>query len=178
MSRLTKLITIPGARDPDTPGQRDNGKTFLLTEMPARQAEAWADRAFLALAASAFDIPKDIDVRGGMASIYQLALLVGHMRFPELRPLMDELMSCIKIVPEPRNPMSARALIDVGDVNDDIEDATTRIFLRNEVISLHINFSLAARIFNLIGAASTITELSLETPQTSPKRSRRLSRAA
>lgn len=178
MSRLTKLITIPGVRDPDTPGMRDNGKTFLLTEMPARQAEAWADRAFLALASSAFDIPRDIDPKGGMASIYQLALLVGHMRFPELRPLMDELMACVKIVPDPKNPLSARALIDVGDVNDDIEDAATRIFLRNEVISLHTNFSLAAKIFGLIGAASTITELNLETPSTSPKRSRRLSKAA
>jgi hypothetical protein len=39
------------------PPDRDKGKRFKITEMPAMKAEKWAARFFLALAKSGIDIP-------------------------------------------------------------------------------------------------------------------------
>ena len=36
---------------------RDNGKVFVLTEMPASRAESWAMRALLALMANGVEVP-------------------------------------------------------------------------------------------------------------------------
>ena len=36
---------------------RDLGKTFVITEMPASRAEAWATRALLALMAGGVELP-------------------------------------------------------------------------------------------------------------------------
>lgn len=166
--RKTKDVVIPGERG-EEPGQRDNGKRFRLTEMAAKPAEKWANKVFLAIARSGLDIPDNLGISGaGMAGIYQLAQLVGHLRFPELEPLMDELMGCIQFVGDANFP---RALIDDGGVNDDIEEVATRHFLRKEVIDLHVNFSMAARIFNLIAVASTMSEF--ETPESAPTSRRR-----
>src|SRR5690242_21778037 len=39
---------------------RDKGKTYLLTEMSASQAEMWAARAFLAMANNGIEIPAQL----------------------------------------------------------------------------------------------------------------------
>ena len=54
--RRTEKLTIPGVRS-EEPGERDNGKTFILTEMNAYQRQDWALRALLALAASGAQLP-------------------------------------------------------------------------------------------------------------------------
>ena len=53
MPRRTKTYVIADEN-------RDKGKMFLLTEMPALQAEKWAIRAFLALAKAGLVIPDDV----------------------------------------------------------------------------------------------------------------------
>ncbi len=165
MARKTKTITIPGAPS-DIPGQRDNGKTFLLTEMPARQAEAWADRAFLALAHSRADLPPEAE-RSGMAGLVGIVHLFSSVQFPEILPLMDELMSRVLLVWDPQKKLT-RALLDNGDEGDDIEEVATRQMLRREVMDLHVNFLLGARMLDLIARASELTELpDTETIQTS-----------
>ena len=50
--RKTKLITIES-------DNRDNGKSYLITEMSASQVEKWAAKAFFALAKSGFEIPDE-----------------------------------------------------------------------------------------------------------------------
>src|ERR1700676_584117 len=125
--RKTKTVTI-------TADGRDHGKTFLLTEMSARQAEAWADRAFLALAHSSLDLPPCFENSGiaGIAQIMDLlddtqlptpdslvcelvdsvrlasvatsARLVAHVQFPELSPLMNELLGCVQVVADVNKP--------------------------------------------------------------------------
>ena len=52
MARKTKRVTI-------TAEGRDKGKTFLITELPADQAERWAIRALLALIQSGAVISED-----------------------------------------------------------------------------------------------------------------------
>lgn len=170
--RKTKTVTIA----PE--GGRDAGKTFIITEMPARQAEKWADRAFLALANSSVNFPAGIE-RGGMSSIAQIAYLMGGLKFPELDPLMDELLRCARIIPDTGNPGFTRDLLDAGAEGDDIEEVRTRQFLRKEILDLHANFSLAAVVLTLIAAASEMKTFPVsENTQTSPKRSGRSSRAA
>lgn len=169
--RKTKEVVV-GAE-----GGRDAGKKFLLTEMPARQAEQWADRAFLALAHSSVNFPAGIE-RAGMAGIAQIAHLLGGLQFPELAPLMDELLRCAKFVPDPTKSF-VRDLLDNGAEGDDLEEVSTRQLLRREIVELHTNFSLAAVVLNLIAAASEMrTFPTIETTPTSRRRSARSSRAA
>lgn len=171
--RKTKIITIPGVQL-DEPGHRDNGKVFILTEMASRPAEKWADRAFLALAHSDLDIPP-LNKWQKMAWIEQVQRAVGHIKFPEIEPLMDEIMRCVQ---RDEGNGFTRALIDNGGEGDDIEEVATRHFLRSEVIGLHANFSLPAAMLTWIAAGSTmtaITETSTTTP-ISPKPSAQSSR--
>ena len=169
--RKTKVVTIEAEG-------RDRGKSFLLTEMASRPAEKWADRAFLALAHSGVDVPAGVE-NSGMAGIAMLAHLVGHLKFPEIEPLMDEILGCVRFLPDPKRPDFTRDLVDDGSVGDDIEEVSTRQLLRSEVLGLHVNFSLAAAILNLIAVASTMTSLPVSgTTRTSRRRSARSSRVA
>jgi len=108
---------------------RDNGKVFVLTEMPAARSEKWAMRALLALQRAGVEIPDDA-VQNGMDAL-------GKLNFHEVEYLLDEMFDCIQIKPDPK--LSAvRDLID-----DDIEEVKTRILLRKEVLELHLGFTLA-----------------------------------
>lgn len=134
MARKTTTVTIARAG-------RDAGKVFLLTEMPATQAEKWAARAFLALAKSGVEIPDDIATAGlaGIAAVGVKAFT--GVSFEAAEPLMDEMFGCVKIIPDPSKPMVVRALIE-----DDTEEVATRLQLRQEVLALHVDFSqLVAR---------------------------------
>lgn len=175
---------------------RDNGKSFFIKEMASRPAEKWAARAFLALAHSQVDLPPGIGrdlagARGSMADIYRMSRLVGHLNFPELEPLLDELMGCVRFVVDESLATSTagaagtRPIHDAGDDNDDIQEVATRHMLRAEVVDLHVGFFLPAMILNLIAAGSTLTEISMSTsPSTRTSRpgsrssSRRGDRAA
>ena len=140
---------------------RDKGKCFQLTEMSAANAEDWAARVFLALGHAAIDVPPDL-MTSGMAGIYQMAHLVGRIQFPELKPLMDELMSCVQIVDDPKKPFP-RTVDD-----QDIEEVSTRQYLRREVVDLHTNFFLGAVVLNLIAVASEMDTLNFSDTLTSP----------
>src|ERR1700722_5618825 len=95
--RKVKIVTITA------PG-RDAGKKFFIKEMPAKPGEKWANRCFLALAASRTDLPAGLrSATGsgrGMRDGAAVARMVGHISFPELEPLMDELMLCIRFLPD------------------------------------------------------------------------------
>ena len=154
---------------PDT--NRDYGKTFHLREMGATKAEKWAMRALLAVARSGIDLPEGI-AQGGMQSIAILGIqAIMKINFYDAEPLLDEMMECVRIKPDPKNPAIIRDLIE-----DDIEEIATRIKLREEVIKLHVGF------FG-IGIQSTQTSdekqsQDLSTTPISQKASVRFSRAA
>ena len=132
MARKIATITI------DAEG-RDFGKVFKLTEMPASQGEKWAAKAFFALAKSGVEIPEDI-ANAGLAGIAVLGLkAIGGMSFIDAEPLLDEMFECVTYVPDPARPQVIRALIE-----DDIEEIATRLTLRKELFSLHVNFSTPA----------------------------------
>lgn len=145
MARNTKIFQI-------TDAGRDQGKTFVLTEMPAMQAERWALRAMQALLRSNVDLPDNI-ADTGMAGIAKLGLkALGHVDEETFFALMDEMMGCVAYMPDPMKPNIVRPATFDGD----IEEVTTRLQLRAEVFQLHVGFLMA-------GAPSTATASSAVT---------------
>lgn len=159
MARKTKDVTI-------TLDNRDNGKVFRLTEMPAVQAEKWAARALLAMSRSGVEIPEEAMTAGAATLLAAGLRSFTSMAFEDAETLLDEMFACIQSVHGP----VARALIE-----DDIEEVTTRLFLRGEVIEIHTGFSVTASLSKL-GAAAKEANGSSDTP-TSPKPSDRSSAA-
>ena len=128
MARATANYTV-------TDEGRDNGKVFVITEMPASKAESWAMRALLALMAGGVEVPPGFD-RMGMAAMAEMGIkaLVG-LKWEVAEPLLAEMWSCVQIMPDPTKPHVIRNLIE-----EDIEEITTRIKLRAEVWKLHTGF--------------------------------------
>ncbi|WP_342111641.1 hypothetical protein [Methylobacterium sp. SI9] len=137
MARRTKRITVPS----DDPNNRDAGKTFLLTEMDAEQAEDWGIRALLALTAAGAEIPDDFE-GAGMAGIAAMGVqALQGLKYDDVKPLWQQMFECVQICPDPRNLQLARALVP-----DDIEEISTRLMLRKEIVELHVNFSRLASL--------------------------------
>lgn len=134
-----KTITV----DIDNADSRDHGKRYLITEMPATQGEKWGARALNALLASGINIPAAVASQGmrGLA-MAGLAALDGFSGVPWdlFEPLMDEMMKCVQIIPDPNRPAVIRPLIE-----SDIEEIGTRLLIRNAWLELHIGFSFAAK---------------------------------
>lgn len=130
MARKSATITI------DLPG-RDIGKVFLLTEMSAMKAEKWAARALLVLARSNMQIPEGI-TSAGMAGIAVIGIhALAGVEFAQAEPLLDEMLQCVEFIPDAARPMVKRHLME-----DDIEEVRTYVRLREEVLSLHVGFSI------------------------------------
>jgi hypothetical protein len=116
---------------------RDKGKVFILTEMPSAKSEKWGMRAILALQKLGIQLP-DVEPGAGMAGIAAHgAQALNSLPFEELEPLMDEMMTCVKIKPDPSKPGIIRALIE-----EDIEEIVTRLTLRVQIMELHLGFSI------------------------------------
>lgn len=128
MARQTTLFTVEE-------DNRDAGKTFLITEMAAAQAESWAMRALLALMAGDVDLPR-IDPALGMVGMAEVGIkALAKLNWEVAEPLLDEMWTCIEFVPDAKKPHVKRPLID-----SDIEEVKTRLRLRLEVLKLHLDF--------------------------------------
>jgi len=128
MARKTANVTIED-------DGRDRGKVFVLTELPASRAEAWAYRALLALIAGGVEVPDGFEKMGmaGMAEIGIRAL--SSLKWDVAEPLLAEMWECVRIMPDASKPQLIRNLIE-----EDIEEISTRIKLRAEVWALHADF--------------------------------------
>lgn len=135
--RRTKTVVI---ETPDA-NNRDRGKTFLVTEMPAAQGEEWAFRALCAMAKSGVVLPDDYKELG-MAAIASLGFqALSGINFGDAKPLLDEIMDCVKFIGDPTRPdATTRPLIP-----DDTEEITTRLKLRLEAFQLHTDFFAVAK---------------------------------
>ena len=130
---------------------RDKGKAFLISEMPAFQAEKWAMRAFLALKGSESQIPLEVKNLGmvGVAIIGINVFLRASVNFEELSPLLDEMFTCVKALPNQQDLNSARPVIE-----GEILDVPTLGWLRSQVLELHTGFSISESIAQLISEIS------------------------
>lgn len=146
----TEVVQVPAWE-----GSRDRGKLFKLTEMPAAKAEKWAYRLMLAYSRGGGEIPQNIAGQGmvGVAIVGINTFLRGNILFSDIEPLLDEMFECITFVYDAARQDLARALLE-----DDIADAQTRMWLRSEVIRLHVNFSIAEALWRLLSAIMTLED--------------------
>lgn len=152
--RKTLLVTIVAEG-------RDQGKTFMLTEMPVRQSERWAFRALFVLA-KYMNLPEHI-MSAGMAGVAQLSpSAMLSVPFEQVEPLLDEMMACVKIIRDTRHPEMTFQLTD-----DDVEEIATLLFLRSKVWELHTGFSWADSLLKWM-SARTQPQADLSDTPTSP----------
>lgn len=149
---LTYTVTTPG---------RDLGKAFRLTEMSALQAEKWAMRAFLALAAAGAELPPGIEEQGFVGLVTVGLSSFKGVNYYDAEPLLDEMLACVQVIPEPSNPAILRPM----NGQDDVEEVATLLELRREVLRLHVDFSKVAAL--LTSRAATTSPAS-PTTSTSP----------
>lgn len=115
---------------------RDKGTCFLITEMPVFQADNWAMKVIFALMNGGSDFVH-LDPQQGMAGVASIAFEALGKIPPEVGiPLMNELLDCVKIIPEGGEPRPIN--LEFGDVRD----FTTLFLLRKEVFVLHTDFLL------------------------------------
>ena len=141
---------------------RDKGKQFVLTEMDADRAEKWGVRAMIALANAGVDMPIGAASQG-MAGVARL-LVTGiralpGLRFAEVEPLMDEMWGCIQVIRDPAHPN-----LILPFLQSDTEEISTRLFLRMELLELHVGFSLSAVLQSL---GQPTTDQTSPSPRTS-----------
>lgn len=113
---------------------RDHGKTFVITEMNAFQAEWWAIKLTLALGKAGMELP-DSGVQG-MAAIAAAGFSVLLKLDPkDAKPLHDEMLECAKYEHQPGHP-----LLNIRDAGI-VEDPRTILTLLKSVFKLHMDFS-------------------------------------
>lgn len=162
MGRKTKTVVASYGRDAN--------KNYLITEMSAAQAEKWGMRALLLFQGSGETIPMEVRGLGmvGVAIIGFNAFMRANIDPDKLEPLLDEMMTCVRIV---RDPSAAdrttgqpvpHALIS----DNDIEEIQTRLWLRSEVVALHTGFSPEDVLSTLISLIRT--QVPSSTTSTSP----------
>lgn len=144
MARKTKTVVIESGRD--------NGKSFLVTEMPVTKADKWANTALLAMMRGGVDVggvdfdligntlmPSDapkIDVSGGMLELARISIAgLGNVTETVGQSLLDQLIEdCVQVVP---TGGAARPMLSI---DAEIEDLKTLWTLRKEAFILHIDF--------------------------------------
>jgi hypothetical protein len=144
MPRKTLTYTVTAAG-------RDQGKAFLITEMPASQSEEWATRALFTAMNCGVEVPDEL-LSSGLAGLAALGIKsLAKVPFDMAKPLFDQMMGCVQIIPDRANPEFVRPLIE-----DDIEEIGTRLMLRKAILSLHMDFFRgAAPLTQAPDAAST-----------------------
>jgi hypothetical protein len=140
---------------------RDKGKRFLLTEMPAAHFERWVFQVVAKLAREGMNVPAGIRDMGAAAITYLPFSWVDDAA------LVDQLLTCVQAWPE-GSPIARTR------VTSDTEEWTTLTQLRMEVIALHVNFSLAAALWKHLPALAVALQIPADTspaptsPGTSP----------
>lgn len=153
-ARKTAFVTI----DADN---RDRGKRFLLTEMPATQAERWFRKLVAYLAQRGITVPGEMI---GMAAMATPGFISPLQMFSWLddEPLIAELMSTVQAWP-PGAPI-ARGLVE-----NDTEEVLTLLQLKMEVLALHVGFSLAVVLWTVM--PQWAAAMNLPKPPTPPEAS-------
>lgn len=128
MARKDTFVTI--AED-----GRDKGKVFKIIEAPAIQTDKWITRAQLALNRDGVKIPDQIMNLGLIGMIVGGIHKLAGVRWEDLEPLLDEMMSCVWYVPTPSRPDVIRK-----PLVEEIEEISTYAILRKEVFQLHVGF--------------------------------------
>lgn len=113
---------------------RDEGKQFLLTEMPVYKAEKWAARALLVVSRG-LGKEADADTAQGFAGLSKMNWAeLASVRWEDAEPLMDEMMACVKV------KLPSGGARQLYPDSDDIEEVSTLFKLRKAILKLHFGF--------------------------------------
>lgn len=137
MARHTVEVTIEAKG-------RDQGKTFVITEMPATVGEKWAMQlAYLLSQAGSLAIPEGALPSVGMEAIAPVvseATIDPRIVLSLGRALADESLAgwwdCVQYRPAPNLPTQPLR----KDEGCQIEEIATITFLRMEVVKMHTDF--------------------------------------
>jgi hypothetical protein len=102
MARRSKRFTITDGT-PET--NRDHGKTFVLSELPADQAERWAIRCLLAFANAGRANPRGAQLMSGLEGMKDVttSLMVqgvrslAYLQYSDAKPLLAEMLACVDV---------------------------------------------------------------------------------
>lgn len=158
----TKIVTVQFEG-------RDKGAQYLLTEMVASQGEKWAMKALLAmLHNTVIDLPEGWQQAPMMVVAgIGIAKLLAGIPFSTMDELGNELMGCITPQALPNMQGNIEQLsIRRSLVEADIQEISTRAWLKSEVFELHTGFSVADVISRSI---TSMKEQIYNLTQTSPE---------
>lgn len=162
--RETKLVRVPHF---EICRNRDEGKQYLITEWAAARADNWIQRLTHALLKNGDPIPLDLAGRGweviGIVGLN--TFLRGRGDSSEVIRLTDELLECVQIVRDPKHPETASSILHD---TDDIEEIATRYWLRDQVVSVHANFSVLDNLWRLLSSITTKSPDSKNTSTSPP----------
>lgn len=130
MARNTKEIFIESGRDA--------GKKFVITEKSALESEKFFVKLLLSVGKNT-NLGEVIANQGSLTALANkeaiLEILLS-LDFDVAQELMDDMMTCIQFKYVTKGIPETRPL-----VKEDIQDISTLMKLREEVINLHINFT-------------------------------------
>lgn len=125
MARKVQSFTVEKAN-------RDQGKTFIITEMSAEDAHEWAVKAIFGIMNAGVDMSDDL-VQMGMGGIAMMGLKsLTKLPHSVARPLLDQMRECVQIKQELAIG-GARKLMP-----GDFEEAITIFELEKIAITMHI----------------------------------------
>lgn len=133
--RRVEEVRIEG--DPAT--NRDAGKLFIVTEMPAVQAERWASRLIVLLSEAGADVPEGWEP--GSQSLAELLKLGAPFIKVLQDPSLEEWWGCVKYQHRPNQMPQAIVFND----RCQIEEVSTVGALRMKVLELHTGFFSAVK---------------------------------
>lgn len=137
------------------PQGRDHGKVFIVTEMPAVQAERWATQALSLIVAAGQTMPRGAE-GAGMAGLAAAPLA----SLPVVKALQDSSLDawwdCVRYQHDPRHPLQE---IFRGEACQ-IEEIATVTFLRVKVLEMHTGFFSDAAPSTSAAAHSGTTQVS------------------
>ena len=160
--RRKKTVVIPGERS-DTPGERDNGKTFILTEMSAVAADAWLTQYGYLTMRVIEEFPA-VEENSPAAKVLQVRVL----KDPSLIAWRD----CVRYQHAPNHPPQA---INWNSEACQIEEVSTINLLLAEVYELHTGFFTPESESTSDSPSTTTASVVSSSTQTSRRPSVRLS---
>jgi hypothetical protein len=160
--RKTKVVVVPF-------DGRDFHKQFIITEMPASQAERWGMRAILGmLTHTQVELPEGWEAAPMLLAASMGMKVLASVPFETSELLAQELMTCIQVkaLPESEESTVVRDLVMPRALfESDIEEIATRAWLKAEVFELHTGFSVADTLSKLVSAISVMMSWITSTSQ-------------
>ncbi|MFT9442321.1 MAG: hypothetical protein ABF593_11240 [Acetobacter papayae] len=113
----------------------DHNKRFVITRMSAFEADRWGRHCLQAALGCGADLT-GITPEDGLAGLAAAGIgLFGAMEPERMDSLLERLMRCVSVQPDPANPSLRRPLHE-----SDIEEIPTVGWLQKEAFGLHVDF--------------------------------------